>query len=249
MGKWPWSPKKKKSSTPIHGPASPPDISGPSTKSPRPRKQSDRTLAHLNKLNKQSGNIITKSKFFRSIATRVFNDLDIDASQTLDVDELYTGVLLVHLQLAKFAGSAACKPPTRQQVQNLFIDFDDDNSSSLDVNEFLSMCVLLTGQVLGRVIFQWIFTLLISPMIGTFMLRVYHRWDYFLVNNISFIRKLYEMARIPIVNKFLEYLPATIPLALCSCIAASIIVPVVLNAIDEYFSRRAERRMAQKKNL
>jgi len=101
----------------------------------------------LKRTSAEKENFITRTKFFKGMAKRVFNDLDADGSGELDIDELYSGILMVHLQLAKFFGSAACKPPTRETVQNMFFDFDDDNSGSLNVEEFLAMCVLLVGQV------------------------------------------------------------------------------------------------------
>ena len=162
-----WSPFKKKRPTPVDVTPSTAVSTSPIPVVAKPHRPNEK----MKLSSVLSSNLITRSKYFRSVAKRVFCDLDVDGSGTLDVDELYSGVLLVHLQLAKFAGSAACKPPSRARVQELFFDFDEDLSESLDVEEFISMCTLLMGQVLGRVIFQWVFTLLISPILGEGMVR------------------------------------------------------------------------------
>jgi Ca2+-binding EF-hand superfamily protein len=47
----------------------------------------------------------------------------------------------VHLNLAKYAGPAACYPATRQVVDQLFLASDDDNSGGIDENEFVNIMV------------------------------------------------------------------------------------------------------------
>jgi hypothetical protein len=42
------------------------------------------------------------------MVTKAFNDCDTSKSGEVDKQELYAGLLLVHLKLAKFAGAAAC---------------------------------------------------------------------------------------------------------------------------------------------
>lgn len=54
------------------------------------------------------GNFLTRRKFFQTMVTKAFNDCDTSSSGEVDKQELYAGLLLVHLKLAKFAGAAAC---------------------------------------------------------------------------------------------------------------------------------------------
>ena len=53
-------------------------------------------------------NILTRSKPFRMIVKKAFHDMDAEKNGEVDKNELYMGVLMVHLKLAKFAGPAAC---------------------------------------------------------------------------------------------------------------------------------------------
>lgn len=231
------SPKKQRHPTP---PTSPSHAEIFQQALGKRRKASSESNARLARTSGENNNFITRRKFFKNAAKRVFYDLDADGSGELDGEELYNGVLMMHLNLAKVFGSAACKPPTREVVQNLFTDFDDDHSGSLNFDEFLSMCVLLMGEVLVRVVFQWLFTLVVSPFIGEFMLRVWSKFYCFLVGRIGFFSMLDTVSNYAMVDRVLSFAPATLPLTLMSCIAACIIVPFVLNTIDNYFAEKAE---------
>lgn len=43
--------------------------------------------------------------------------------------------------LASFVGPAACYPASRDTVHNLFVASDDDNSNSIDLQEFETIMV------------------------------------------------------------------------------------------------------------
>jgi hypothetical protein len=55
-----------------------------------------------------TGNILTRSKPFKMIVKKVFQDMDFEGNGQVDKNELYMGLLMVHLKLAKCAGPAAC---------------------------------------------------------------------------------------------------------------------------------------------
>jgi hypothetical protein len=84
--------------------------------------------------------------------------------------ELYSGLLLIHLKLGSYAGPAACRPVSRQQVRDVFQKRDVDGSGSLDREEFGEVMAVLCGNVLTRVIAQWSLTLLIVPMVAKLVL-------------------------------------------------------------------------------
>jgi hypothetical protein len=54
------------------------------------------------------GNLLTRSKPFKAIVKRAFKVCDNDQTGEINKLELYAGLLLVHLKLAKYAGPAAC---------------------------------------------------------------------------------------------------------------------------------------------
>lgn len=182
-------------------------------------------------------NILTRSKHFRKMATKIFNDLDIDRSNTLDNEELYAGVILVHLQLAKYTGAAACNPPSRLVVKTIFNEFDSDDSNSLDVEEFINVCILLSGQVLGRVGFQWIFTLVISPFLGQYLLNLV----IFILakSKCGFTSKILAF---PFAQTVWSRIPSTIPVTVMSCVVACLLVPLILDCIDTKFRSFAHDR-------
>jgi hypothetical protein len=54
------------------------------------------------------GNLLTRSKPFQNLVDWAFTVCDPDNTGELSKSELYTGFLLVHINLAKYAGPAAC---------------------------------------------------------------------------------------------------------------------------------------------
>ena len=55
---------------------------------------------------------LTRSKPFKRLTKWAFSVCDTDETGKVAKAELYAGIILVHLQLAKYAGAAACYPPT-----------------------------------------------------------------------------------------------------------------------------------------
>jgi hypothetical protein len=69
------------------------------------------------KSSKGSGNVLTRSKPFGKLAQWAFSVCDSDNTGEVGKTELYCGLLLVHLNLAKYAGPAACYVSFGQQQQ------------------------------------------------------------------------------------------------------------------------------------
>jgi EF hand len=100
--------------------------------------------------------------------TRSFQKLTVWAFHTGQVNgtELYAGILLVHVQLAKYAGPAACYPPSRQVIEQLFRAADDDNSGFIDADEFAQIVVICCAQVASRIfVYCAIFVLLVPYLV------------------------------------------------------------------------------------
>ena len=57
---------------------------------------------------KTVGNNFTRSRFFQALVNWAYGVCDSSGMGHLNKDELYAGLLLVHVKLAKFAGPAAC---------------------------------------------------------------------------------------------------------------------------------------------
>ncbi|OEU23541.1 hypothetical protein FRACYDRAFT_143514, partial [Fragilariopsis cylindrus CCMP1102] len=94
-----------------------------------------------------------------------------DKSGYIDENELYTGLLLIHLKLGMYAGPAACnKPISKQNCQQLFHTLDIDSNGRLDKQEFQNVLPLLMGNVISRILFQLLCTLAIVPFLAQFFL-------------------------------------------------------------------------------
>ncbi|GMI22521.1 hypothetical protein TeGR_g6428, partial [Tetraparma gracilis] len=183
--------------------------------------------------------LLLRSRFVRSRAASIFRQLDADRSGSLSAGELYAGVLLLHLELAKYLGPAACKPPSRAVVAELFEAYDRDHSADLDEHEFVDLSLLLLSNIATRVLFQFAMTLFLVPH---FAPRVLHRLlllvaelraadPYSLLSSAS---AFYAGAVLPLpyVPLLLSYVPATMALTVVSSVLVMIIVPAVLDAID-----------------
>ena len=123
--------------------------------------KSPKTLSQTSALH---SNFLTRSNFLRKRMVKIFTVLDTDGSKSLSTAELYTGVVLLHLELAKYFGPAACKPPDRQVVAAMFFKFDSDGSKSLDIEEFCSLMIILLSNILSRVLFQFFMTIMLVPL-------------------------------------------------------------------------------------
>ena len=95
-----------------------------------------------------------------------FDTVDANQSGTVDEQELYSGMLLIHLQLGAYAGPAACKPISRAQCHAMFQKVDVDHSGTLDRQEFDAVMMVLFGNALLRVAFQYSCTIILVPLLA-----------------------------------------------------------------------------------
>ena len=92
--------------------------------------------------------------------------MDTDKTGSIDKKEFYSGLLLIHIHIAKYAGMAACKPPSCDDVYSIFEDFDVDSSGKLDKKIFADVMAILSSRILARVAMQWLILLVIIPIIS-----------------------------------------------------------------------------------
>jgi Ca2+-binding EF-hand superfamily protein len=99
-----------------------------------------------------SSSYLTRTKTFEKLAKYAFAMCNSDKeSGKIDKTELYAGILLVHLNLAKYAGAAACYPPSRATVEKLFDVVDVDNSKTIDEQEFIHILKICSVDIASRV--------------------------------------------------------------------------------------------------
>lgn len=80
--------------------------------------------------------------------------------------QLYAGLLWVHLQLAKVLGPAACFPPPRRVVHDLFLISDVDDSGGIDRQEFNLIASVGCAQILGRLGIAYAARLVVLPVLA-----------------------------------------------------------------------------------
>mmetsp|Transcript_9096 Transcript_9096/g.18384 ORF Transcript_9096/g.18384 Transcript_9096/m.18384 type:complete len:239 (-) Transcript_9096:52-768(-) len=187
----------------------------------------------------ERSNFLTRRKAVRNKMMKIFNSLDTDGSGTLSPDELYSGVLMIHLELAKYVGPAACKPPSRRVVGDLFWEFDADDSGTLDKDEFCNLTIILLSNIMGRILFQFSMTIALVPFLAPrILIRINSALDTLIEANpfeaASVISSSYSsaLATYPILPTIISKIPSTLPLTIISVVIVSLVVPTVLSFFD-----------------
>ncbi|GMH98538.1 hypothetical protein TrST_g7047 [Triparma strigata] len=231
------------------------ETSSPDVISVKPRSKSSRPSEIVAS---EKSNFITRSKWVRKRMERVFDSLDVSGDGRLDSTELYSGVLLIQLELAKYFGPAACKPPSRQQVDEMFWTFDSDSSGDLDKNEFCNLLQILLSNIAGRVLFQFAMTIALVPFLApkivyyaTLGVQKFHALN---PQNISTTIATFYTTHIvenptisPYYSQLLSKIPATLPNTIAGVILVTLFVPSVLDFIDN-MSMSAARKTTKAKS-
>eukprot|EP00980_Cylindrotheca_fusiformis_P020463 scaffold7514_cov67-Cylindrotheca_fusiformis.AAC.3 len=134
-------------------------------------------------------------------------------------DQLYSGLLLVHLKLAKFAGAPACYPPAKPTVDTLFDAADHDGSGGIDQEEFSSIMAVSCAQILSRMVMYYLILMLFVPFASTQIV------NFLPIDEGSILEKLTE--------------------SIVGFIMFSVAIPVVWNAIDDASRKNLEKKPSQ----
>jgi len=204
---------------------------------------------------------------------KVFVAVDNDNSGEVDEKELYSGMLLIHLQLGMYLGPAACKPLARDKCDRIFARMDVDDSGTLDREEFREVMTMLFGNVFIRVIVQWSMTIMIVPMMArtivsalyALMLEIYEvvttldeyssiaNWiELSIEASWSFVLNTLPQPLLLVcgeVGDLLATVPASvwsgIPITLVSVCLSIMIVPWIIYKIDDFFQWVVARRATE----
>ena len=120
------------------------------------------------------GKALTQSKTFKILISKAFTICDTNSDGKIDEVELYAGVLLVHLNLAKYAGPAACYPPSRSVCHDVFMKADIDTNGTIDRQEFQYIVGILVMQIMLRMLVYYIVLILFVPILASHVVKLIH---------------------------------------------------------------------------
>jgi hypothetical protein len=63
----------------------------------------------ISKLVKKKASYLTNTEYFRNTVNSAFDKIDVDKSGDVTLEELYAGLLLIHLKMAIYVGAPACR--------------------------------------------------------------------------------------------------------------------------------------------
>lgn len=215
----------------------------------------------------KKGSIMTRSKTFQNLVNYTFDTIDSDKSGTIDKKELYTGLILIHLNLAAYVGPAACSPASKEYVDQMFDMLDKDRNGSLNKEEFTVLMSILCSQITTRVFIQLSMTILIVPFISEYFvdfMKDSYRVFWVILAQIDekedmseFVMKMMKygwdgvlLLTPPILQTFISSVYDALsegymdgmPLTIMSCVLGCMIVPWILFKCDEFYNGIALKR-------
>lgn len=185
---------------------------------------------------------ITRSKPFKNVVKWAFGVCDNDSTGEIHKDELYTGVILVHLMIAKYAGAAACFPASRETVDKLFDASDEDDSGTIDEEEFQKIMVVCCGQIASRVVLYLALLIVISPgaayiiVMGLTSMVAGQEWFSVLFHTVQD-----PIAKIPWLDDMFDW--DSLAESLIGKIFFFLAFPIVFGNIDKFYQAAAEGEM------
>mmetsp|Transcript_31933 Transcript_31933/g.52698 ORF Transcript_31933/g.52698 Transcript_31933/m.52698 type:complete len:231 (-) Transcript_31933:933-1625(-) len=198
---------------------------------------------NIEALRKQTSNFITRSKSFNKLCKYVFSICDGNHTGAINATELYAGVLLVHLNLAKYAGAAACYPATRQAVDQLFLASDDDNSGGVDEAEFMNIMIITAASISSRILTYYAFLIVLVPYLAA---RIINILEFLRVDDgILKIDAAWDATVPDWLNWFIDIVPdsfwLSLPEQIISLAFFFFVIPKIFDKIDQTGAEVAER--------
>mmetsp|Transcript_39190 Transcript_39190/g.71784 ORF Transcript_39190/g.71784 Transcript_39190/m.71784 type:complete len:475 (-) Transcript_39190:117-1541(-) len=135
------------------------------------KSSSNKVSIATSKLLKSKKSWLTQTEYFQKAIDSSFDMIDVDKSGDVSLEELYAGLLLIHLKLAVYAGAPACRPASKEYVTEIFHLLDTDDSGTLGKEEFAEVIKILYSQVFTRIVIHWCLTLMIVPVISQYIIK------------------------------------------------------------------------------
>lgn len=110
-------------------------------------------------------NAFTHSKYFVKSVSKVFKEVDVDQSGTIDAAELFVAVLLMNHSINKLPLFRRREPPTAAQVKEMLQQ--ETSNRCLTEDEFLRFCQLHFVDVGRQVVTSMFVLFVVCPFVGT----------------------------------------------------------------------------------
>ena len=178
----------------------------------------------------------TRSQALRHLSQWAFEVCDADQSGKIDEKAFYAGLLLVHLNLAKYVGVASCFPPNRTQVAELFELADQDQTGLLNKQEFSDAVAVCCARITSRIFIYYTIILMAIPFLVSLAMRlltpVLHP-------------KIFDGTTRPWMGRILAALEWSVK-HFVTLAFFSVIVPSVFTRVDERSRRLVKHRKTPK---
>lgn len=182
--------------------------------------------------------VLTRSKAFARLTEMAFSVCDNERNGRIGKSDFFAGVLLVHMELAKHAGAAACFPPTREVVDKLFDACDSDSNGELDIAEFRRALVISCAQIASRMTVYFSLMVLVVPLAARRIIRVLLSIDQWM----AFASQARSVPIFQWIENLLTWGDFTEKAV--SLVISFLLLPMILNFID-----RSSREAAKEKWL
>lgn len=186
----------------------------------------------------------TRTKAFKRLTKWAFGVCDRNKSGEINKTELYAGLVLVHLNLAKYVGPAACFPPSRDTVDKLFDASDDNNSGGIDEEEFNQIMIVPCSEITGRIVTYYTILILAVPYLVS---AIIHFLDILGVDETvrAVDKNVWEAYAPALLQRLTDMIPdstwESLPQTLTSTALFYMVIPMTWNFIDVRLHRYAER--------
>ena len=187
---------------------------------------------------RSTSSILTNSTAFARLSHWAFNVCDADQTGRINQAELYAGILLVHVNLAKYAGAAACYPPTRTVVDDLFAAADADGSGSIEEAEFSEIVRICSMDIASRIVVYYGILILLVPYLADGIVHVLRQIDDLMLGGGN-LKLLQENEAVQYLLSFVSWKEMTDRVV--SMVLFFLVIPMLFDAIDKRSKTRAQK--------
>lgn len=215
---------------------------------------------------------LSRSERFQKLVQQAFDSIDVDNSGTIDKTELYSGLILIHLNLAAYIGAAACRPVSKAYLDEIFDLLDTDGTGDLHRDEFLCIMTMLCSNIVLRVCIQIAMTFLIVPILAQYGMDLYEylsgvvrivialldaqevltEWLWKQTLNVmnlivpSGIQSGIMLTKIKMEGYLPEDFAENLPITIATTLLGMLLVPWMLMRLDELYNRIATAKKDSK---